>query len=557
MTPNIPIYEALARAFAAEGVTAQFTLMGDGNMHWATALKNLDGVDSYLVRHEHCAAAMAIGYHLATGKVGVASVTCGPGFTQIMTALTGAARARIPLVVFAGEAPMHARWYNQLLDQAPFAAACGAHYIAAHSATRMYQHVREAFHIAQQERRPVVLGVPYDLQKQPLPNLGAYQPSSSVLPRTEPMQPNPRQVEELAGMLADATCPILLAGRGALRSGAQDAIERLGEAAGALFATTLPAKGMFDHNPFSIGIAGGFARDVAREAGEQADLVVAFGTSLNYFTVDGGNMFPKAKVAQVDTEPLGLNTGLKAGDLHLRADARLAAEQTLAKLRALGRASAKFRSPELARRIAEEPADGTRFPEQPGLLDPRRVAEALDRVIPKDFDCVSGAGHQSYFHTTMRGRRPENYHVMREFGAIGNGISFAIGVAAARKNGRVALFEGDGSILMHIQELETVRRHGLKLLFIVFNDGAYGSEIHKLRADGVDDSGSVFGRTDLAAIARGFGLRGATVTDLGQLEPLYREFAAQDDAELWNIHVSDQVVNPSVRRGVGRGHGKM
>src|SRR5438876_7924886 len=85
---NVPIYEALAQAFAAEGVDTHFTLMGDGNMHWATAMKNLDGMASFSARHEHCACAMAMGYHLATGKVGVASVTCGPGFTQITTALT-------------------------------------------------------------------------------------------------------------------------------------------------------------------------------------------------------------------------------------------------------------------------------------------------------------------------------------------------------------------------------------------------------------------------------------------------------------------------------------
>ena len=86
----------------------------------------------------------------------------------------------------------------------------------------------------------------------------------------------------------------------------------------------------------------------------------------------------------------------------------------------------------------------------------------------------------------MRGRRPEHYHVIREFGAIGNGISFAIGIAAARGSGKVVLFEGDGSLLMHIQELETIKRHGLKLLMC----------------------GAIFGRADLAAIARGFGLRG-------------------------------------------------
>src|SRR5439155_1405033 len=105
-------------------------------------------------------------------------------------------------------------------------------------------------------------------------------------------------------------------------------------------------------------------------------------------------------------------------------------------LRARGKTSASIRSAELARRIRDEPADAAQFPLEPGLLDPRRAIDELDRVIPKNYDSVSGSGHQSYFHSTMRGRRPENYHAIREFGAIGNGISFAIGVAAARNNGK-------------------------------------------------------------------------------------------------------------------------
>ena len=218
---------------------------------------------------------------------------------------------------------------------------------------------------------------------------------------------------------------------------------------------------------------------------------------------------------------------------------------------------ASIRSAELARRIRDEPADGAQFPLESGLLDPRRAIDELDRVIPKDYDSVSGSGHQAYFHSTMRGRRPENYHAVRDFGAIGNGISLAIGVAAARNNGKVVLFEGDGSLLMHVQELEMVRRHGIKLLICVLNDGAYGAEIHKLRSDGIDDSGAIFGRTDLAAIAKGFGLRGANVNDVAQFKPLFDAYAAQDTAEVWNIHVSDRVVSPHTRRGMGRGHGKM
>jgi thiamine pyrophosphate-dependent acetolactate synthase large subunit-like protein len=130
-----------------------------------------------------------------------------------------------------------------------------------------------------------------------------------------------------------------------------------------------------------------------------------------------------------------------------------------------------------------------------------------------------------------------------------------MGVAAAKNHGKVVLIEGDGSLIMHIQELETIRRHGLRLLICVLNDGAYGAEIHKLRMDGLDDSGAIFGRPDYESIAKGFGLRGTNVTDLGMLPSLMKAYDAQGTAEIWNIPISDQVTSPSMRRIKTRGHG--
>jgi acetolactate synthase I/II/III large subunit len=248
---------------------------------------------------------------------------------------------------------------------------------------------------------------------------------------------------------------------------------------------------------------------------------------------------------------------MKVADLHIRADAKLTAAAAAKKLKEHGKTKATIRTPELARRIAEEPADINSYSVEPGLLDPRAVIAELDRVIPKDWDSVSGSGHQSYVPWVMRGRRPEKYFAVREFGAIGNGISYAMGVAAANKDGKTVLFEGDGSLLMHIQELEVMQRHGIKLLMCIMNDGAYGAEIHKLRHDGIDDSGAIFGRTDLAAIAKGFGLRSANITELSQIKPLFDAYQAQDKAEIWNFQVSDRVVNPTMNRQVRRGHGKM
>jgi thiamine pyrophosphate-dependent acetolactate synthase large subunit-like protein len=380
--------------------------------------------------------------------------------------------------------------------------------------------------------------------------------SSSLIPETGRTPPNSEILHRLVERLAAAQHPIILAGRGAVRSGARAAIEALAQESGALLATTLPARGMFDHDPFSIGVAGGFSSEIARELFAECDLLIAIGASLTYYTVDGGALFPRAFVAQIDERPRGLKDGLPAADLFVRADAKAGAEALARELVRHGTKSG-FRSPRLAQRLAMAAPDTALFPIEPGTFDPRHVVAELDRVIPKDWEMVSGSGHQAYFQTHMRGRKPEQFHVMREFGAIGNSISIAIGVAAARNNGKVVLIEGDGSLIMHIQELETLRRHGVRILICVLNDGAYGAEVHKLRQDGLDDSGAIFGRTDFGAIARGFGLRGATVEDLSQLKSWMRDFDAQGTAEIWNIPISDQVTSPTMRRLKAKGHGVM
>ncbi len=228
------LYEALAEAFLAEGVDTQFVLMGDGNMHWSTAFAKLPGVHTVHVRHEHATVAAATAYNVATDKVAVASVTCGPGVTQLMTALPAAVRARLPMVVFAGESPINAKFYNQAIDQAPLVTATGAHYIAAHSVPRMMDYVREAFHIAKDERQPVVLGIPYDLQKVEHMANQPYETSAMYQPKVGRMHPDPELVAEAVERLAAAKRPIILGGRGVLWSGARDAVIKLADRCGAL-----------------------------------------------------------------------------------------------------------------------------------------------------------------------------------------------------------------------------------------------------------------------------------------------------------------------------------
>lgn len=543
------VFESLADSFLAEGIDTCFALLGDANMNWATALAD-KGVRMIYVRHEHCAVAAATAYARKSGGVGIATVTCGPGLTQVLTALPAAVRARIPLVIFAGESPLGVAWYNQAIDQAPFIVATGARYRPLHHVPRMAEAIRDAFAEAKQSRCPVVIGVPFDLQAKVLDKPMALPiPSDNILPRLGPIAPHPDDLAAIVARIDAAQRVVIIGGLGAAAASAAPACQVLGERLGALMATTLPARGLFHEDPFCIGIAGGFSSTLARALLEEADLVLAFGCGLTQHTLDKGKLFPKAQILQIDTDPQAISQGMVPATAHLRGDARLCAEA----LTEAVQVKPGWRNPRLASAIATAPSDTATFPPESDVLDPRDVVKALDAALPQDWQMVNSSGHCSFFFAHMN-RPYDTFLTIREFGAIGNGISYAMGVAAARTGDTVVLFDGDGSLLMHMQELETYQRHGLNILICTLNDGAYGSEIHKLRDEGLSEAGAVFGRTDLAAIARGFGIGGIRISDLADIPQRVAEFARTGGAAVWDFPVSDQVASPVIRRAHPGGH---
>jgi acetolactate synthase I/II/III large subunit len=539
------VYDVLAQAFMQEGVRTCFALLGDANMNWAARLAE-HGCRMIYVRHEHCAVAAAMAYARKSGDVGVATVTCGPGVTQVVTALPAAVRAHLPLVLFAGEAPLKSGWYNQEIDQAPLIIATGAAYHRLHMPERMPIAVRDAFLQARRERRPVVIGIPFDLQDRPWTGPETLpKPSRELLPCPSPMLPHPDDVAKAAKLLASAERVVVLAGLGAVEAGAGAACRALAAKAGGLLATTLPARGLFHDDPFCVGISGSYTPEIGLEYLKEADYVVAVGCSLAYHAGGGGQLWPKAQMLQIDIDPVAVSQGQEVARHHLRADARLGVEALSAALPARSRS---WRSDAMAKRIRDSKPDSHVFEIESGLLDPRAVVEALEKVLPRDWEMVNSGGHCSWFFAQMPSRPQERFLTIREFGAIGNGISFAMGAAAARPDRPVVLFDGDGSLMMHVQELETIRRHRLNILIVVMNDGAYGSEVHKLRAEGLPEDGSVFGYCDFAGIARGFGLAGETFTSLDSLPKRVAEFGRSGGAAVWDFHVSDKVVSPTIRR---------
>jgi thiamine pyrophosphate-dependent acetolactate synthase large subunit-like protein len=544
-------YQVLAETFINEGVEQCFALLGDANMSWASALADL-GCKFIYTRDEHCAVAAAMAWGRSTGSVGVASVTCGPGVTQITTALPAAVRASIPLVVFAGETPLSKAWYNQHIEQRAFVEACGARYVSLHNIETMPLGIRDAFLDAKTNRIPVVIGVPFDLQESVWQfGVSLPAPSSSVMPTLEPQAPNPIDVVTASELIRSSNKTVLMAGLGAVDSGAIDACKSLAAEIGGLLSTTLPARGAFYDDDFCLGIAGGFSTDTARRCMQEADLVIAVGCSLAQHNSDSGKLFKAANVLHVDIKPLTLSQGRLAATHHIRCDAKLGIEAIVAHIQNVDdgdNLSSTWRSQTLADEIRLAPADRAKFTVEDNLHDPRDVVSALNTALPKDWYCVNSSGHCSYFFAQMPGRSVANFLTIREFGAIGNGIAFAIGASVANPDKTIVLFDGDGSLLMHVQELETIRRHGLNILICVLNDGAYGSEIHKMRAEGLNDEGAVFGRPDFAAIAQGFSLEGEVVRSLDQLHNKVDQLKAKGGAAIWDFHVSDKVVSPVIRR---------
>ena len=183
-----------------------------------------------------------------------------------------------------------------------------------------------------------------------------------------------------------------------------------------------------------------------------------------------------------------------------------------------------------------------------GLMHPLEVIGTLQKIIPKHCHIINTSGHCAYYTAQMNDHPQSHFTVIREFGAIGNGTSFALGIAERYINRPVILIEGDGSAMMNIQELETMKRYNMNILMIVLNDGGFGSEFHKLRATGASLEGSIFGRPDFAAIGTSFGLIGSTVKPALDLRTAVDYFLEDNRPSICDVHISDKVASPQITR---------
>ncbi|HEU0168511.1 MAG TPA: thiamine pyrophosphate-binding protein, partial [Chloroflexota bacterium] len=435
------VYEALAEAFAAEGTNDIFGLMGDGNMYWMAALERHRQMTVFEARHEGASLAMADGWARAKpGEVGVCAVTCGPGLAQLATSLIVAARANTPIVVFAGDSPTNDPEYVQKMEQQKFIEACEAGFVPLINAEEAHEAVRTAFYRAKLESRPIVFNAPMDIQMYDFPGDDPYQPSSTIAPAAR-VQPDPARLEAATKLIEGSRKPVIVAGRGAVLSGAREEIRALGSRIGALLATSLLAKGWFAGEEFDGGISGLYGTRAATELFADADLVIGVGATLNNYTTEHGYVFPEAKYIHIDVKPHARMGHSRAADVYLQADAKAGVAALDALLASRGFSSTGYRTPE-TREALQGPIDRATWDIEPGRVDPREAAEVMDELLPVDIPLIVGGGHFVSF-PVMHMTRPGRANITTiQWGCIGQGVGTAIGAAVAYGGKPTLLVDG-------------------------------------------------------------------------------------------------------------------
>ena len=512
MTPSGPptVATAVGAAVAQLGARYVFTLLGSGNFVVTSTLRDA-GSTVVSARHETAAVTMADAWARVTGDVAVVTVHQGPGLTNAVTGLAEAAKSRTPLLLLAADTADAAVRSNFRIAAAELVGAVGAAVVRLDTPATAVSDTVRAYRQAQRERRPVVLLLPLDVQAAPYPPTGLPAEAAAVAAPTP--GPSAAEVADLAEHLQRADRPVLLAGRGAVLSGAGPLLEQLAEATGALLATTAVAAGLFGGNPWDLGISGGFASPVAAELLVQADLVVALGASLTMWTTRHGRLLGEGTtVAQVDVDPAALGAHV-AVDLPVLGDVAGTARLLLGELAQRGAGPASWRTPELAERIArgrwrDVPYDDAGTEER---IDPRTLTRALDDLLPAQHTLVVDSGHfMGWPPMYLRVPRDSGFVFTQGFQSVGLGLATGVGAALARPDRPTVVAVGDGGLLMSLGELETVARLGLRMLVVVYDDGAYGAEVHHFAPSAAVDLVQ-FPDSDLAAVARGAGLAAVVV----------------------------------------------
>jgi acetolactate synthase I/II/III large subunit len=429
------VLEALAEAIAAEGVNHIFAVMGDANQDIIVELCEKHGLKYVHAHHETAAVGMADGYSRFSDKIGLASTTQGPGYTNATTSLVLARLHRSPVLMLAGHASQRDPYNPQgMVDQDAMAKLTAGATVKIDHANNVDYCLGEAFRQLKARKGPFVLNMPQDVQHSVVPDQQwTYRPmyKAKVL-----QPPRPQDVAEAARILANSKRPTILCGLGAAQAKAEPEVRKIAEYLGAPLATTLYAAGFCSQYPLYLGISGGLGSDLTVDTLAESDCMIVVGASLNEWTTHFGKILENGKkIIQIDDreDAFGWFARITVG---MEADAKVAVAALLDRLKEGGQPGRQPDAQTLHKIKQRKPP--TVSYDDGKWVDPRRAAAYLEDKLPKrDRILVFDGGHSAMVTCqALSSPSADNW-------ALGQGLSIALGACFARPGKRVTHLTAD------------------------------------------------------------------------------------------------------------------
>ncbi|MGU5714324.1 acetolactate synthase 2 catalytic subunit [Aeromonas taiwanensis] len=532
----------LVQALKKQGVTQVFGYPGGAIMPVYDALYD-GGLAHQLCRHEQGAAMAAVGYARASGQVGVCIATSGPGATNLVTGLAEALLDSVPLVAISGQVPCAAVGTDafQEVDVLGMSLSCTKHSFMVTDVADLPQVIAEAFAIASEGRPgPVLIDLPKDVQ------LAAVPAQSPLFAVEDPEPLNPAGLMVARTLLAAAERPVLYVGGGVGMANAEQQLRDFAAATGMPAVTTLKGIGALDpDSPVYLGMLGMHGTKAANLAVQQCDLLVVVGARFDDRVTGKLEEFaPEAKVIHLDVDAAEFGKR-RAAEVGITTDLKRV-------LPALAMALAIEPWREHCATMAREYAFRYDHPGQ-AIYAPALLKELSSRLPDTSVVACDVGQHQMWVAQHMRFTSPRNHLSSAGLGTMGFGLPAAIGAKMSRPEDEVVLVSGDGSFMMNVQELGTIRRAQLKVKMVLLDNQRLGMvrQWQELFFDGRYSETILSDNPDFVALAAAFGIPGETITCKEEIAPALDRLLASDTAYLLHVAISEEEnVWPLVPPGV-------
>lgn len=537
----------LVQALKKQGVTQVFGYPGGAIMPVYDALYD-GGLAHQLCRHEQGAAMAAVGYARASGQVGVCIATSGPGATNLVTGLAEALLDSVPLVAISGQVPCSAIGTDafQEVDVLGMSLSCTKHSFMVTDVADLPQVIAEAFAIASEGRPgPVLIDLPKDVQ---LANVQlAKAPAQSPLFAVEESEVlNPSDLAAARTLLAAAERPVLYVGGGVGMANAEQQLRDFAAATGMPAVTTLKGIGALDpDSPVYLGMLGMHGTKAANYAVQQCDLLLVVGARFDDRVTGKLEEFaPEAKVIHLDVDAAEFGKR-RAAEVGITTDLKL----VLPRL-AMPLSIDHWR--EHCANMAREYAFRYDHPGQ-AIYAPALLKQLSARLPESSVVACDVGQHQMWVAQHMRFTSPRNHLSSAGLGTMGFGLPAAIGAKMSRPEDEVVLVSGDGSFMMNVQELGTIRRAQLKVKMVLLDNQRLGMvrQWQELFFDGRYSETILSDNPDFVALAAAFGIPGETITCKEQIAGALDRLLASEGAYLLHVAISEEEnVWPLVPPGV-------